>query len=105
LLRPSPPCATASRANEDPGTGERDAYIGKLVVADRASRRGIGRALVAAADAWARDHDLRNLTLHASAYNVSARAFYADLGFAEEEVRLTRPIEPGPEAERDDDQR
>jgi GNAT superfamily N-acetyltransferase len=73
-------------------TGERDGYIGELVVAERASRHGIGRALIAAADAWARDHGLRNLTLHAGAFNTGARAFYADLGFAEEEVRLTRPI-------------
>jgi GNAT superfamily N-acetyltransferase len=75
-------------------TGERDGYIGELVVADRASRHGIGRALVAAADAWARDHGLRNLTLHTGAFNTGARAFYAALGFAEEEVRLTRPIYP-----------
>jgi GNAT superfamily N-acetyltransferase len=83
-------------------TGERDGYIGELAVADRVSRRGIGRALVAAADAWARDHGLGNLTLHTGAFNASARAFYAALGFAEEEVRLTRPI--GPEAERNDNQ-
>jgi GNAT superfamily N-acetyltransferase len=74
-------------------TGERDGYIGELVVADRAARRGIGRALIAAADAWARDHGLRNLTLHTGAFNTGARAFYADLGFAEEEVRLTRPVQ------------
>jgi GNAT superfamily N-acetyltransferase len=82
-------------------TGERDAYIGELVVADRAARHGIGRALVAAADEWARDQGLRNLTLHTGAFNTGARAFYADLGFAEEEVRLTRPIEPAPDAEAD----
>jgi GNAT superfamily N-acetyltransferase len=75
-------------------TGERDGYIGELVVADRASRRGIGRALVDAADAWARDHGLRNLTLNTGAFNEAARAFYATLGFAEEEVRLTRPLPP-----------
>jgi GNAT superfamily N-acetyltransferase len=75
-------------------TGERDGYIGELVVADRASRHGIGRALIAAADAWARDHGLRNLTLHTGAFNTNARAFYAALGFVEEEVRLTRLIRP-----------
>src|ERR1700678_3697624 len=75
-------------------TGERDGYIGELVVAERDSRRGIGRALVAAADAWASDHGLRNLTLHTGAFNAGARAFYAALGFAEEEVRLTRPLPP-----------
>jgi ribosomal protein S18 acetylase RimI-like enzyme len=73
-------------------TGERDGYIGELVVADRASRHGIGRALITAADAWARDHGLRNLTLHTGAFNANARGFYAALGFVEEEVRLTRPV-------------
>ena len=81
-------------------TGERDGYIGELVVADRVSRHGIGRALIAAADAWARDRGLRNLTLHTGALNTNARGFYAALGFVEEEVRLTRPVadlsaEPG----------
>jgi GNAT superfamily N-acetyltransferase len=75
-------------------TGERDGYIGELVVAQRASRRGIGRALIAAAEDWARDHGLRNLTLHTGVFNAGARAFYADLGFIEEEVRLTRPLPP-----------
>ena len=75
-------------------TGERDGYIGELVVARRTARRGIGRALVTAAEGWARDHGLRHLTLHTGAFNTGARAFYADLGFAEEEVRLTRPIGP-----------
>jgi ribosomal protein S18 acetylase RimI-like enzyme len=81
-------------------SGERDGYIGELAVAERASRRGIGRALVAAADAWARDHGLRHLTLHTGAFNAGARGFYAALGFAEEEVRLTRPIRPQVESER-----
>jgi GNAT superfamily N-acetyltransferase len=81
-------------------SGERDGYIGELVVAERASRHGIGRALIDAADAWARDHGLRNLTLHTGAFNANARRFYAALGFVEEEVRLTRPVadvpaEPG----------
>jgi GNAT superfamily N-acetyltransferase len=81
-------------------TGERDGYIGELVVADHASRRGIGRALIAAAEAWSRDHGLRKLTLLTGAFNANARAFYAALGFAEEEVRLTRPIRPQVESER-----
>jgi|SRR5580704_8558288 ribosomal protein S18 acetylase RimI-like enzyme len=73
-------------------TGERDGYIGELAVAEHASRHGIGRALIGAADTWARDHGLAHLTLHTGARNANARAFYAALGFAEEEVRLTRPL-------------
>ena len=73
-------------------TGERDGYIGELAVDDAAAWRGVGRALVDAADAWARAAGLENLTLHTGASNTGARAFYATLGFAEEEVRLTRPV-------------
>lgn len=76
-------------------TGERDGYIGELAVAGQQSRRGTGRALIDAADAWAHDHGLTNLTLHTGAFNAGARAFYAALGFAEEEVRLTRQVTPG----------
>lgn len=80
-------------------TGERDGYIGELAVARQESRRGTGRALIDAADAWARDHGLTNLTLHTGAFNTGARAFYAALGFAEEEVRLTRPVGPAASAD------
>jgi GNAT superfamily N-acetyltransferase len=52
------------------------------------------RSLVAAAEAWARDQGLAHLTLHTGAYNAGARACYAALGFAEEEVRRTRPVPP-----------
>jgi ribosomal protein S18 acetylase RimI-like enzyme len=75
-------------------TGEQDGYIGELVVAGPAARRGTGRALISAAETWARERGLEHLTLHAGAYNANARAFYAALGFAEEEVRLTRPVRP-----------
>lgn len=70
-------------------TGERDGYIGVLAVDVHAARHGIGRLLVEAAQAWARDQGLANLTLHTGAFNTSARSFYAALGFREEEVRLT----------------
>ena len=54
----------------------------------------VDEAAVDTAEAWARDRGLAHLTLHTGAYNASARAFYAALGFAEEEVRLTRPVPP-----------
>jgi GNAT superfamily N-acetyltransferase len=54
-------------------TGERDGYIGELAVAERAARSGIGQALIEAADAWARGHGLRNLTLHTGIFNSGAR--------------------------------
>jgi ribosomal protein S18 acetylase RimI-like enzyme len=73
-------------------TGEIDGYIGELAVATHAVRRGIGRALITAAETWARDRRLRHLTLHTGMVNIPARDFYAALGFQEEEIRLTRPL-------------
>ncbi|MBF9072108.1 GNAT family N-acetyltransferase [Streptacidiphilus fuscans] len=75
-------------------TGARDAYIGELAVSPEASRRGAGRALVAAVTDWARQRGLESVTLQTGAANATARAFYAALGFAEEEVRLTLPLDP-----------
>ncbi|MGV9771443.1 N-acetyltransferase family protein [Streptosporangium sp. NPDC003464] len=73
-------------------TGQVDAYIGELVVSAEAERMGIGRALVNAAESWARDHGLQRITLETGAANVRARSFYRALGYAEEEVRLSRPV-------------
>jgi GNAT superfamily N-acetyltransferase len=49
--------------------GERDAYIGELVVADGFEDRGIGRQLVAAVEGWAIETDYRCTTLHTGAAN------------------------------------
>ncbi|MEU8251412.1 GNAT family N-acetyltransferase [Nonomuraea sp. NPDC048916] len=76
-------------------TGQTDAYIGELVVAAEAERMGVGRALVGAAESWARDRGLRHITLETGAANVRARSFYRALGYAEEEVRLSKPVSAG----------
>jgi ribosomal protein S18 acetylase RimI-like enzyme len=73
-------------------TGELDAYVGELVVAEEAQRRGVGRALMRAAETWARERGYRRMTLETGAANQTGRAFYAALGYAEEDVRLTRPL-------------
>lgn len=71
-------------------TGEVEGYVGELALADTGTRSGIGRALMAAAEAWARGRGLRRLSLETGAANRAARAFYAALGYAEEDVRLSR---------------
>jgi ribosomal protein S18 acetylase RimI-like enzyme len=73
-------------------TGQVDAYVGELVTAAGMERRGIARALMAAAEAWGADRGLRCLTLETGAANQSARSFYAALGYCEEDVRLTKTI-------------
>jgi ribosomal protein S18 acetylase RimI-like enzyme len=75
-------------------TGQAEAYIGELAVAPGMERRGIATALMTAARAWAGDRRLGYLTLETGAANHGARAFYAALGFQDEQVRLTRPARP-----------
>lgn len=76
-------------------TGQLDAYVGELVTATGMERRGIARALMAAAEAWGAARGLDHLTLETGAANHGARAFYASLGYLEEDVRLTKKIREG----------
>lgn len=76
-------------------TGELDAYVGELVVADTAARRGVGTLLMRAAERWAHDHGFTRVTLETGAANSAARQFYRVLGYLEEEVRLTKTIRNG----------
>ena len=73
-------------------TGEVDGYVGELVVAGGGVRRGVGSALMAAAEQWAADRGLAHLTLETGAANTSARAFYGALGYRDEDVRLSKRV-------------
>lgn len=73
-------------------TGQADAYVGELITAAGQERRGIARRLMAVAEAWGAQRGLSFLTLETGAANHTARAFYAALGYQEEDVRLTKAI-------------
>ncbi len=75
-------------------TGQVDGYVGELAVAPHLTRHGVGRALMAAAEEWARDRGLENLTLETGAANLPALGFYRSLGYVAEEVRLSRSVGP-----------
>ncbi|HEY7835521.1 MAG TPA: GNAT family N-acetyltransferase [Ktedonobacterales bacterium] len=79
-------------AHEVHFTGDEQAYVGELVVARHAEGHGAGRALMSAAEEWARARGYRFVTLDTGAANVGARAFYARLGYAEESVKLVKPL-------------
>ncbi len=74
-------------------TGEDYAYIGELAVAAHQEGRGVGRALVAAAEHWARERGYRMVALETGAENQRARCFYARQGYGEESVRLVKILE------------
>ena len=75
-------------------TGAPEAYVGELAVAEGEEGRGVGQALMASAERWAREHDLGLLTLETGAANTRARGFYARLGYREESVRLAKVVGP-----------
>ena len=57
------------------------ALVEGLVVAAGARRRGVGRALVAAAEDWARRGGARTMRLRSGAPREDAHAFYRALGY------------------------
>lgn len=73
-------------------TGEEQGYVSILSVTQEAEGRGVGRALLAAGEAWAREQGFRHLALDTFGDNTHARAVYVHLGFAEESLRLVKGL-------------
>ena len=73
-------------------TGEEQAYVGELAVAAEVEGMGVGRALMAGAEEWAREHGYRLVALDTGAANARARGFYGRLGYAEESVKLVKVL-------------
>lgn len=57
------------------------AVIDDVVVSQGARSRGVGRALVGAAEEWARDHGVDQFEAEAYEFNPAALAFYSSLGY------------------------
>jgi ribosomal protein S18 acetylase RimI-like enzyme len=70
---------TVAEYEAEPGT----AWIYAMWVAPDARRAGIGRDLIDAAAAWARDRGCARLVLSVTETNAAARSFYEACGFAE----------------------
>lgn len=67
---------------------ERYCYVSSVYVLPRERRRGVLRALVAAAERWCEDRGLHEMRLHNSAAATSAAAAWSSFGFeVVEEVR------------------
>jgi len=75
---------------QDYFTLEWHGHVGMLVVIEEAEGKGVGSALMRAAEAWARDGGYRKLTLNVFAANRKARALYEHLGYAPETERYVR---------------
>ena len=73
-------------------TGHPRAYVNVLVVAEEAEGRGVGRALMAHAERWARERGCREVCLDVFAGNAGATAFYERLGYRPDHVRMAKPL-------------
>jgi GNAT superfamily N-acetyltransferase len=68
-------------------------HIGDVVVTAAAGQRGVGSALIAFAEEWARGRGFAMLTLNVFSVNRRARELYARLGFQEEWIRCIKRLQ------------
>lgn len=68
------------------------AWLTTLVVRESHHGRGVGRALVAAAEEWARERGAVRLSLTSGTQREAAHAFYARIGYEQTGVRLTKSL-------------
>ena len=72
--------------------GRRHAHISVIATTAAAEGTGVGRALMAHAEAWARERGLSLLTLNVFAANARARHFYERAGFDVEMVKYAKEV-------------
>ncbi len=73
-------------------TGRSNCHISDLAVAPAHEGQGVGKALLAHAEAWAREHHCQMVTLAVFPGNARARGLYEASGYAEDLLRLAKPV-------------
>ena len=79
-------------AATDCHTHERHAHVAQMLVVDGPQELAAGRALIAAAEEWARSRGYRVLTLDEFWPNRQARGLCKQLGFDEESVKYRKAV-------------
>lgn len=70
----------------------RACHVSDIAVASGQDGRGIGRALLAHAETWARANHCKLLTLSVFPANARARGLYEQAGFTTDLVRMAKPL-------------
>ncbi|MGY3040241.1 ribosomal protein S18 acetylase RimI-like enzyme [Rhodanobacter sp. TND4EL1] len=73
-------------------TGRSNCHVSDIAVAASHERRGVGRLLLAHAEAWAARHQCQLVTLAVFPGNQRARALYESAGYAPDLLRLAKPV-------------
>lgn len=74
-------------------TGQERAHVADLAVSEDARRQGVGRALMQAGEAWAREQGMTMLSLDVWSTNERALVFYERLGYRPESLCLIKPVD------------
>lgn len=69
---------------------EKHGHLGMIAVTKAAEGRGVGGALLAAAEEWCRDQGYRRLTLNVFENNHGARAVYERRGYVAETIHYVK---------------
>ena len=73
-------------------TGVLNCHISDLVVAPESDGKGVGSALLAFAERWAKEHRCRHMTLGVFPANERARALYERHGYGIETLRMAKAV-------------
>ena len=76
----------------EPFTGDHNAHLLAIVVAESVDGHGVGQRLMAELDTDARSRGATTMSLNVFVANDRARRLYARLGFHEELIRAVRPL-------------
>lgn len=82
------------KTDRDYFTGDPVGHVIDIAVVPSAEGRGVGRALLEAAERWAVDAGYRYLTLHVFAGNDRARRLYERVGYEIEWTRMLKRLRP-----------
>ncbi len=72
--------------------GRSNCHVSDLAVAPQHQGNGVGKALLAHAEHWAREHQCQLVTLAVFPGNERARALYEANGYAADLLRLAKPV-------------
>lgn len=84
---------TLTRLRPDALSHEPSAHLEAIAVAEAAEGRGVGKALLEAAESNARENGARSLTLHVISSNERARSFYEYRGYSAEMLRYIKRLD------------
>ncbi len=87
-----PPFRPRPAMSTDYFTGEAHGHVSDIVVDPQQEGRGVGRALLAAAEDWARSRGYRLISLNVFGDNDRARRLYEAVGYGTDTVKMVKEI-------------